>query len=195
MSKDKMTCQKAIQQWETENQQSAQEAEVIKLNFMVPPIEKLDVGQLNQLTKCKQLALSSNCIEKMINLPQLRNLEILSLGRNQIKKISGLEEIGSTLKELWISYNLIEKLDGLNHCQKLQTLYISNNKIKNWDEIDKLKELPELANTNFIGNPLYDQIEKEQYLFVLKRLPQLKNVDGKIVDANIQDKVKSLPDQ
>ena len=41
----------------------------------------------------------------MINLPQLRNLEILSLARNQIKKISGLEEVGGTLKELWLSYN------------------------------------------------------------------------------------------
>lgn len=36
-----------------------------------------------------------------------------------IKKISGLEEVGNSLKELWISYNLIEKLDGLAPCQKL----------------------------------------------------------------------------
>jgi dynein light chain 1 len=49
----------------------------------------------------------------MINLPNLRNLEILSLGRNMIKKISGLEEVGNSLRELWISYNYIEKLDGL----------------------------------------------------------------------------------
>ncbi len=69
---------------------------------------------------------------------EIGNLEILSLSRNQIKKIACLEEIGATLRELWLSYNNIEKLDGLQPCTKLQVLYIGNNKIKNWDEIDKL---------------------------------------------------------
>ena len=40
------------------------------------------------------------------------------------------------------------------------TLYISNNKIKNWDEIDKLKDLNEIANLNFIGNPIYEQAKE-----------------------------------
>jgi dynein light chain 1, axonemal len=35
----------------------------------------------------------------MINLPNLRNLEILSLARNNIKKISGLDEIGKKIKK------------------------------------------------------------------------------------------------
>jgi dynein light chain 1 len=30
----------------------------------------------------------------MVNLPNMRNLEILSLARNNIKKIGGLDEIG-----------------------------------------------------------------------------------------------------
>ena len=30
-----------------------------------------------------------------------------------------------------------------------------------WDELDKLKDLPELANVNFIGNPIYDMIKEE----------------------------------
>ena len=112
----------------------------------------MDAPVLNTLAKVKRLSLSTNSIDKMINLPNLRNLEILSLSRNLIKKISGLEEIGQTLKELWLSYNLIEKLDGLQPCVKLHTLYIGNNRIKNWDEIDKLKDLPEIANVLFTGN-------------------------------------------
>jgi dynein light chain 1 len=111
-----------------------------------------------------------------------------------IKKISGLEEVGNNLKELWLSYNLIEKLDGLQPCTKLQTLFISNNKIKNWDEVDKLKDLPEIANVLFIGNPIYEQIPKDQYLLVLKRIPTLKNVDGKIIDDSILEKVKAMGD-
>ena len=47
----------------------------------------------------------------MVNLPNMRNLEILSLARNNIKKIGGLDEIGTelilgqNLKQLWLSYN------------------------------------------------------------------------------------------
>lgn len=69
------------------------------------------------------------------------NLEILSLARNSIKRISGLEEVGSTLKQLWLSYNQIEKLDGLQPCVKLEVLFISNNRIKSWDEVEKLVRL------------------------------------------------------
>ena len=54
----------------------------------------MDAPVLNTLSKCKRLSLSSNCIDKMINLPNLRNLEILTLSRCLIKKIAGLEEIG-----------------------------------------------------------------------------------------------------
>ena len=39
--------------------------------------------------QCQKLSLSTNSIEKMIPLPGLKNLKILSLGRNQIKKIGG----------------------------------------------------------------------------------------------------------
>jgi dynein light chain 1 len=54
----------------------------------------MDAPVLNTLAKVKRLSMSSNSIDKMINLPNLRNIEILSLSRNMIKKIQGLEEIG-----------------------------------------------------------------------------------------------------
>ncbi len=41
------------------------------------------------------------------------SLEVLSMGRNQIKKLEGLEDVSATLKELWMSYNLIEKFNGI----------------------------------------------------------------------------------
>jgi dynein light chain 1 len=74
----------------------------------------------------------------MITLPKLKNLRILSLGRNNIKRIMALEEIGLTLEELWLSYNQIEKLDGLGPCIKLTTLMMSNNRLKVWEEVGKL---------------------------------------------------------
>ena len=187
------SCSKAIQLWEEKNQQNPTEAEIIKLIFQIPPIEKMDAPILNTLVKCKHLSLSSNCIDKMINLPNLRNLEILSLARNNIKKISGLEEVGATLRELWLSYNFIERLDNLQSCVKLETLYISNNKIKNWEELDKIKDLPEIANVLFVGNPIYDGMQREDAKFtVLKRIPKLKNVDGTIISESIREKIKEM---
>lgn len=189
------TCAKAIVNWETSNPgKNPAEAEEIKLIFQIPPIEKMDGPVLNTLTKCKKLSLSSNSIDKMIPLSMLRSLEILTLSRNMIKKISGLEDIGGTLKQLWLSYNLIEKLDGLNNCTVLNTLYIGNNRIKNWEELDKLKDLPELENILLNGNPMYDLVKEDPKLLVLKKLPTLKNVDGTIIDDSILDKVKQIAD-
>jgi hypothetical protein len=42
----------------------------------------------------------------------MENLQILSLGRNLVKKIEGLEPVADTLEELWLSYNQIDKLVG-----------------------------------------------------------------------------------
>lgn len=57
------------------------------------------------------------------------SLKILSLARNQIKKIENLEGVADTLEELWMSYNLLEKLTNLEKLQKLRVLFLSNNKV------------------------------------------------------------------
>merc|ERR1712194_372734 len=136
----------------------------------------------NQLVNVRHLSLSTNSIDKMISLPALRNLEVLSLGRNQIKKIAGLEEVGATLRELWISYNHISALDGLHPCVKLTTLFISNNKIKSWEELPKLAQNPELTNVLMIGNPIYEGLSRKAAApKVLALLPTLRTVDGEAV--------------
>ena len=86
---------------------------------------------------CRKLSLSSNSIERMVRL-ELPRLRILSLGRNRIKRVDGLQAVAGTLEQLWLSYNEITSLDGLLCCHKLQTLFISHNKIKTWEEVAKL---------------------------------------------------------
>ena len=49
---------------------------------------------LNQLEKCETLCLSNNEIDRILSLPKLKHLKVLSLGRNNIKRLTGLEEIG-----------------------------------------------------------------------------------------------------
>merc|ERR1719253_392500 len=178
------TCAKAIQVWQEKNPDSpAEEAAKVALLCMTPPIEKMD-SSLNGLVAVKHLSLSTNSIDKMISLPSLRNLEILSLGRNMIKKIAGLEEVGATLKELWLSYNLINTLDGLHSCLKLEILFMANNKLGNWDELDKLTSLPELKNVLFMSNPIYEGASlKKRKEMVTARLPMLATLDGTMLAA------------
>ena len=139
---------------------------------------------LNQLENCEKLSLSTNQIPGIINLPRLKNLKILSLGRNNIRRIVGLDEIGQTLEQLWLSYNQIEKLEGLTPCVVLHTIFLGNNRVKSWDEVGKLSQLASIKSVLLIGNPIYnDKTLEEACPFVVKRIPQIEQVDAKMVSA------------
>ena len=59
-------------------------------------------ASLSSLKKCKHLRLSTNSIDKITGLNGMETLQILSLGRNQIRKIEGLEAVQDTLEQLWV---------------------------------------------------------------------------------------------
>lgn len=71
----------------------------------------------------------------------MSKLKVLSVGRNNLKKIEKLEDVASTLEQLWLSYNQISSLEGISCCKKLTTLYMSNNAIKSFSELDHLVSL------------------------------------------------------
>jgi len=173
------TIKDAIAKWEEKNGVKASESESVKLFAQMPPIEKMDAS-LSTLTMCQQLALSTNAIEKIANLNGLKNLRILSLGRNNIKNLNGLEAVSDTLEELWISYNNIEKLKGIGVLKKMKVLYMSNNQVKAWDEFQKLAELPVLVDLLFVGNPLEEKhsLEGDWRDLATTKLPKLKKLDG-----------------
>jgi len=122
-------------------------------------------------------------IDRMINLTGMSELRILSLGRNNIKKIEKLEDVSGTLQQLWISYNQISSLDGLSCLRNLTTLYCSNNQIKSFSELDKLKANEHLRDVLFTGNPMYAEVATKEgaRIEILKRLPNLKKIDGEFV--------------
>ncbi|XP_070698919.1 dynein axonemal light chain 1 [Pempheris klunzingeri] len=146
-------------------------------------------ASLSTLTNCEKLSLSTNCIEKITNLNGLKNLRILSLGRNNIKALTGLEAVGDTLEELWISYNLIEKLKGIQCMRNLKVLYMSNNLVKEWGEFVRLADLPCLIDLVFVGNPLEEKHSAEGTWMdeACKRLPNLKKLDGTPVIKQEED--------
>jgi dynein light chain 1 len=154
-----------------------EEIEEIKLNCQIPLIDKID-NSINSLKHIKILSLSTNSIEKIPPL-SLPNLKRLSIGRNFIKKITGLEECGE-LEELWISYNQIPTLDGLNGNPKLRVLFISNNRIKEMNEIKKLNK--NLENLSLIGNPIYDD-NLEENKKIIKTSLNLKTLDGEFIPS------------
>ncbi|NXR88955.1 DNAL1 protein, partial [Hypocryptadius cinnamomeus] len=192
------TIKEALARWEEKSGQKASEAKEVKLYGQVPPVEKMD-GALSALVNCEKLSLSTNCIDRIANLTNLKNLRILSLGRNNIKNLNGLEAVAETLEELWISYNLIEKLRGIRVMKKLKVLYMSNNLVKDWDllsifhnlvgvftfvvaaEFVRLAELPVLEELVFVGNPLQEKFAADQNSWIeeaTKRVPKLKKLDG-----------------
>lgn len=69
-----------------------------------------------------------------------------------------------------------------------------DNKIKSWDQLDKLRELPEFENTLFVGNPFYELLKDDAKYYALKKIPQLKNIDGSIVEAKFTAKSQEFPD-
>ncbi|MED6284336.1 Dynein light chain 1, axonemal [Characodon lateralis] len=173
------TMKEALNKWEEKTGEKTSEAKEIKLYGQIPPIEKMDAS-LSTLTCCEKLSLSTNCIEKITNLNGLKNLRILSLSRNNIKTLGGLEAVGDTLVELWISYNLIDRLKGVNSMHKLKVLYMSNNLVKDWAEFVRLADLPCLVDLVFLGNPLQEKHSTEGNWMdeASKKLPNLKKLDG-----------------
>ncbi|XP_075257466.1 dynein axonemal light chain 1-like [Convolutriloba macropyga] len=166
-----------IQNLEKKTGEKANEMKKVQLYALM--LEKMDAS-LSTLTSCEHLQLSTNCIEKIANLNGLKNLKILSLGRNNIKALTGLEAVADTLEQLWISYNIIEKLKGIAVLKKLAILFMSNNVVKSWDEFSKLKDCPALVDLNFVGNPLEEDLSAaETYRDkVAKLLGKLKKLDG-----------------
>ena len=66
---------------------------------------------------------------------------------------------------------------------------MSNNKVDKWSEFEYLMELPELVDLLFIRNPLWEKETnggdadgvKAWRMAVLRKLPQLKRLDGQLV--------------
>eukprot|EP01135_Chromosphaera_perkinsii_P001683 Nk52_evm60s208 gene=Nk52_evmTU60s208 len=173
------TIKDAIARWVEKSGEQPADMTKVKLYMQIPPIEKMDAS-LSVLTACEHLALSTNAIEKISNLNGLKNLKVLSIGRNNIKKLENLDPVAETLEQLWMSYNLIEKLKGINVLKNLKILYMSNNKVKEWGEFEKLQDLPKLEELIFTGNPLEEKYTADGTWRseVAKRLPHLKKLDG-----------------
>merc|ERR1719174_1872486 len=183
----------AIKHWESKHKKTSKDAAKVKLMALMPPIVKMDANMLNSLAACEHLSLSSNSIERMVRL-ELPSLRSLSLGRNRIKRVDGLQAVAGTLEQLWLSYNEISSLDGLLCCGKLKTLFISHNKIKTWEEVAKLKAMDTLEDVLLVGNPIYSDGDLEDETAIRIReiqcCPQITKIDSMLVTPLEREKAK-----
>ena len=146
-----------LKKWEEVYEQKCGEAIEVKLIGVFPPIERMD-NSLTKLEMCEKLSLSTNMISMINNLQNMKCLKILSLGKNLVKSLAGIEAVADTLEELWISYNRIEKLTPLTKMRTLKTLFMAHNFVYQWDQFAQLQELPCLKDLVFLGNPLEEEL-------------------------------------
>ena len=81
------TIAKAIEAFEASSGKVAGEEVKVMLYCQVPAIKKLDPAALGKLQACEHLALSTNAIDKLDSFGQMPKLRILSMGRNNIKRV------------------------------------------------------------------------------------------------------------
>jgi hypothetical protein len=60
--------------------------------------------------------------------------------------------------------------------------------------LDKLKELPDFEYTLLTGNPFYELLKDDAKYYALKKVPNLKNIDGIIVEAKFTARSNEFPD-
>jgi dynein light chain 1 len=75
-------------------------------------------------------------------------------------------------------------------------LFASNNKIASWSEIDRLASLSQLEDLLLVGNPIYNDYKdnnalSEYRIEVIKRLPNLRKLDGIPVDVDEREQANS----
>ena len=81
-----------------------------------------------------------------------------------------------------------EMLKNDEHMVKVKSRLLKQQvKIKTFEEISKIAQLPEIKNVLFIGNPCYgDKSKEDNAPYVVKRIPQIEMVDGKMISPAVR---------
>jgi len=71
-------------------------------------------------------------ISNIANLQGFKSLKILSLGRNAIKHLQGIEAASESLEQLWVSYNQVR---FVNFCSTHQRGKLKIKILKQWGNV------------------------------------------------------------
>ncbi|XP_032160411.1 leucine-rich repeat and guanylate kinase domain-containing protein isoform X2 [Mustela erminea] len=156
-------------------------------------LDNNEIEEISGLELCSSLthlSLARNKITSINGLGMLP-IKILCLSSNRIEKITGLEDL-KALQIVDLSHNQISSLQGLENHDFLEVINLEDNKIAELGEIEYIENLPLLRVLNFQRNPVQ---EKSEYwffvIFMLLRLTELDQkkikVEEKVAAVNIYD--------
>ncbi|XP_022366114.1 leucine-rich repeat and guanylate kinase domain-containing protein [Enhydra lutris kenyoni] len=156
-------------------------------------LDNNEIEEISGLELCSgltHLSLAKNKITSINGLGMLP-IKILCLSSNRIEKITGLEDL-KALQIVDLSHNQISSLQGLENHDFLEVINLEDNKIAELGEIEYIENLPLLRVLNFLRNPIQ---EKSEYwffvIFMLLRLTELDQkkikVEEKVAAVNIYD--------
>ena len=191
------TIKAALKKWEEATGRKAGEAKEIKLIGVYPPIEKME-GPFHLLINCEKFSLSTNQITNISNLQAFKTLKVLSLGRNLVKSLQGIEGAAESLEQLWISYNQVDRLKPIRNLLRLKVLYMSHNYVREWREFEHLTELPCLEDLVFIGNPLEEdasangKYQEEVTKVMTKKFIKFKRGNSRYINVAIFSFISKL---
>ncbi|CAG5111924.1 Oidioi.mRNA.OKI2018_I69.chr2.g6195.t1.cds [Oikopleura dioica] len=84
-----------------------------------------------------------------------------------------------------LCYAGLQNLDSILQLQNLRRLFLRYNEISSFEEVEKLKNLPNLESLSLIGNEIYKHPDyREQILSIL---PQLQVLDGEMLMHHEED--------
>eukprot|EP01133_Synstelium_polycarpum_P003795 gene3795-4376_t len=144
----------------------------------------MDIVILNKIgnkppREVKQLVLDQKRIQKLADLKDFVELEILSLNNCSLQSIETLPTLPK-LKKLELNDNRISGgMHVLTHFIKLSSLSLSGNQIKTLDELKPLTELPSLQYLDLYGCPVTLEDKYSEKLFsMMKSLVALDGYDS-----------------
>ena len=114
---------------------------------------------------------------------------MLSLAQNQIRKITGLANL-PVLRQLDLSKNHIQQLVGLQWVESLRHLDLSLNNVLKVLQLRYIENLALLTELDLSFNPVMNK--KHYRSQVLFHIPQLRSLDGVLIQAEEKVKAENL---
>eukprot|EP00941_MAST-03F_sp_MAST-3F-sp1_P003667 g3667.t1 len=146
---------------------------------------------LHGLTTLKVLYLEGNELTFISGLEPLVNLQELSLDKNHIKHFDAASLANCiNLRQLRIEENNLRTMSNMGLLRRLQILHAGFNRISEFRELDELAEIPSLTELGLSHNSVgRKQLYRPQ---VLRRMPNLRVIDGKDVTPDELERVENL---
>uniref|UniRef100_A0A1B6C512 Uncharacterized protein n=1 Tax=Clastoptera arizonana TaxID=38151 RepID=A0A1B6C512_9HEMI len=154
-------------------------------------IKSLVPLKLGLFKKLQNLYLQDNEIVSFEGLNGLSHLNNLILDFNKISNINSEEVSGLiNLKHLFLESNNLTDLTFLRAVPHLTNLYLSKNNIKDKTQLDHFSAMKDIVEICIQGNPLFKN--ENYYKDLIASLPNLKQIEGYVIESNKASNVTTL---